>query len=124
MKNGWWKLQFNVTLGGAEIDFDELPMETKSKIMAQVSQGAVAGAFDSDADSGEKEEKADQHGICPLCGGELKYTDNEQMDNGGVYHCICTSCEATGKEGYDEVFDGHHYEVRDADGAKVPGRND
>lgn len=122
MKNGWWKIKFDVSMGGIDIDFEELPVETKRRIMAQVAQGAVAGAFETDVNSGEENEKADQKGICPVCGGELKYTENEQMDDGGVYHWICTSCEATGKEGYNEVFDGHHYEVRDADGAEIPGR--
>lgn len=124
MKSGWWKAQFNVTLGGIGIDFDELPVEVKKQIMGQMAQGAVAGAFEADIPAGDKPAgKEDQQGICPLCGGELKYTDNEQMDGGGVYHWICQSCEAAGKEGYGEVFDGHHYEVRDALGEPVPGRD-
>lgn len=46
MKSGWWKIQFSVTLDGIEIDFDELPVEVKRKVLRQVAQGAVAGAID------------------------------------------------------------------------------
>lgn len=54
MKSGWWRLQFNVTLDGIEIDFDELPTDAKRKVLKQVSQGAVAGAIDyEDADGHE-----------------------------------------------------------------------
>ncbi len=70
------------------------------------------------------EEEGDQEGICPICGGELEFGDNEQMDNGGVYPWTCKACGATGKQGYDEVFDGRHYDVRDANGGKIPGRAD
>lgn len=46
MKSGWWKIQFRVKLGDIEIDFDELPVEIKRKVMKQISQGAVAGALE------------------------------------------------------------------------------
>lgn len=121
MRSGWWKVKVEVTLDGASYDFNRLPQKVKQKIAAQMKQGAVAGAFEADGDS-ELKAKEDQAGVCPVCGGELRYTDNEQMDNGGVYHWICEECGATGKEGYDEVFDGHYYEVRGADGNEIPGR--
>ncbi len=120
MKSGWWKLQFNVTVDGIEVDFDELPTAVKKKVLNQVAQGAVAGAFDTDIEPAT----GDQEGICPVCGGELEFGDNEQMDNGGVYPWTCKACGATGKQGYDEVFDGRHYDVRDANGGKIPGRAD
>ena len=120
MKSGWWKLQFNVTVDGIEVDFDELPTEVKKKVLNQVAQGAVAGAFDTDIEPAT----GDQEGICPVCGGELEFGDNEQMDDGGVYPWTCKACGATGKQGYNEVFDGRHYDVRDANGGKIPGRAD
>lgn len=46
MKSGWWKIEFVVTVNGIEVNFDELPTKTKQQIMKQVSQGAVAGAFE------------------------------------------------------------------------------
>lgn len=46
MKDGWWQIQFRVKVGGIEIDFDELPVEVKRKVMKQISQGAVAGALE------------------------------------------------------------------------------
>lgn len=64
----------------------------------------------------------DQEGICPVCGGELELEDNIQMDDGGVYPWKCLSCGATGKQGYAEIFDGNHYDVRDADGNLIQGR--
>lgn len=66
--------------------------------------------------------KGDQKGICPVCGAKIEYEGNEQMEDGGVYPWTCPSCGASGEEGYDEVFDGHHYNVVDADGNKIPGR--
>lgn len=68
------------------------------------------------------DDSSDRKGICPVCGGELDFGDNEQMDDGGVYDWMCSCCGATGQQGYEEVFDGHHYNVRDADGNLIPGR--
>ncbi|MCI9169324.1 MAG: hypothetical protein HFF42_00065 [Lawsonibacter sp.] len=62
-----------------------------------------------------KDPGADEKGICPICGGELEYGDDEPLDDGGVYEWTCPSCGATGKEGYDKVFD-KHYSVHDGDG--------
>ena len=66
--------------------------------------------------------EGDKQGICPVCGAEIEYHDNIKIDDGGVYEWTCPSCGASGEEGYDEVFDGHHYNVTDADGNKIPGR--
>lgn len=57
-----------------------------------------------------------QAGICPLCGSTLSYVDHDHCDNGGLNHWECPECGATGKEGYDEVFDGNHYDVCDGEG--------
>lgn len=43
MKRGWWKVRFDVTLDGIEIDFDELSARSKRKIQAMLAQGCVAG---------------------------------------------------------------------------------
>ena len=66
-----------------------------------------------------KDPGADEEGICPICGGELEYGDDEPLDDGGVYEWTCPSCGATGKEGYSKVFD-RHYEVYDGDGNPYP----
>lgn len=60
-----------------------------------------------------------EEGICPLCGGELEYGFREDMDEGGIQEWTCSECGATGNEGFDRKFDGHHYDVRDADGNPV-----
>ncbi len=62
---------------------------------------------------------AEEAGICPICGGELEYVDNIRSDNGGLAVWTCPNCGATGKEGYDEVFD-QHYDVKDGDGNPFP----
>lgn len=64
----------------------------------------------------------DKAGICPLCGASVEYGEREQMDDGCVYFWTCPNCGATGREGYDEVFDGHHYNVCDKNGESAPGR--
>lgn len=64
----------------------------------------------------------DQAGICPLCQASIEYGERETMDEGGVYFWTCPNCGAAGREGYNEVFDGHHYNVRDKNGKPVPGR--
>ncbi len=66
-----------------------------------------------------KDPGADEEGICPICGGELEYGDDEPLDDGGVYEWTCPNCGATGKEGYNKVFD-QHYEVYDGDGNPYP----
>lgn len=62
---------------------------------------------------------ADVEGICPICGSELVYGDDESLDDGGVYEWTCPNCGATGKEGYDKVFD-KHCNVRDGEGNLYP----
>ena len=62
-----------------------------------------------------KEHGTQKSGICPLCGSELEYGEDIPLDDGGVYEWTCPACGATGKEGYDKVFD-RHYNVCDGDG--------
>ena len=66
---------------------------------------------------------ADEEGSCPICGGELEYEGDEPQDDGGVYEWTCPSCGATGKEGYNKVFD-RHYDVHDGDGNPYPAPSD
>lgn len=61
-------------------------------------------------------DKPYMEGICPCCGSQIEYGQRNHMDNGGTIAWECPNCEASGEEGYDEVFDGMHYNVRDADG--------
>lgn len=61
-----------------------------------------------------KDPGADEADICPLCGGELEYEDDIRTDDGGFFVWKCPDCGATGKEGYDKVFD-RHYDVRGGD---------
>lgn len=68
----------------------------------------------------EQGQEGDQEGICPICGGPVEYVCSEQMDSGGVHHWDCPKCGASGEEGYDEVFDGHHYNVVDGNGNPFP----
>ena len=69
---------------------------------------------------------ADKEGVCPVCGCEIEYNYNEVESDGkgsgGTTPWFCPYCGATGKEGYDDVFDGHHYDVQYEDGTPVPGR--
>lgn len=85
---------------------------------------AIASYFSATPAQPIEVDDNDKEGICPLCGGDLEFEDNVQMDDGGVYPWKCPSCGATGKQGYNEVFDGHHYDVRDAGGKSVPGREE
>ena len=57
-----------------------------------------------------------QEGVCPCCGAQIEYGQRNHMDNGGTIYWECPNCGASGKEGFDEVFDGMHYNVCDADG--------
>lgn len=66
---------------------------------------------------------ADEEGSCPICGGELEYEGDEPQDDGGVYEWTCPGCGATGKEGYNKVFD-RHYDVHDGDGNPYPAPSD
>ena len=62
---------------------------------------------------------ADEEGVCPVCGGELEYECDKPQDDGGFYEWTCFDCGATGKEGYNKVFD-RHYDVYDGDGNPYP----
>jgi hypothetical protein len=61
-----------------------------------------------------------QEGICPICGGSIEYGERESVDEGAVYFWTCMKCRATGRAGYNEVFDGNHYDVRDGNGNPFP----
>lgn len=61
-------------------------------------------------------DKPFSEGICPCCGAQIEYGQVNHMDNGGTIAWECPNCEASGEEGYDEVFDGMHYNVQDAEG--------
>lgn len=70
-----------------------------------------------------RESDKDTEGVCPVCGGELEYNgDDIKTCGGGMHPWTCQKCGATGAEGYNEVFVGQHYNVRDKDGTPVPGR--
>ena len=59
-------------------------------------------------------DKPYMEGICPCCGSQIEYGQRNHMDNGGTIAWECPNCEASGEEGFDEVFDGMHYNVSDA----------
>lgn len=61
-------------------------------------------------------DKPYQEGICPCCGAHIEYGQRNHMDNGGTISWECPLCEASGEEGFDEIFDGMHYNICDADG--------
>lgn len=62
----------------------------------------------------------DAEGICPVCGAEIDYCDSHEMtDDGGLIPWKCPSCGATGKEGYNRVFD-QHYDVCSENEAPIP----
>ena len=64
----------------------------------------------------EQDQLPDMEGICPICGGHINYGSFDLVDEGGFYEWECPDCGATGKEGYDLIFDGSHYDVKHSDG--------
>lgn len=98
----------------------EVEVEAENRTYAEL---AVKEAYDhgdivlgADDFCGDVNIHVDREGICPLCGASVEYEANEQMDDGGVHFWSCPECGATGKEGYDGVFDGKHYDVEGGDG--------
>lgn len=64
----------------------------------------------------------DEDGICPVCGAKIDSWGSTNVDDcGTMVSWKCLECGATGKAGYDSVFD-HHYMVCDANGKELPGR--
>lgn len=58
-------------------------------------------------------------GVCPLCGRSIEYVGSyDHDDEGATLDFECHHCGATGKAGYDFVFDGY-YQVRDKAGEYV-----
>ena len=58
-------------------------------------------------------------GICPLCGHSIDYVGSyDHDDEGATLDFECSNCGATGKAGYDFVFDGY-YCVKDSNGEYV-----
>lgn len=69
-----------------------------------------------------QESGTDAEGVCPVCGAALEYTgDDIKTCGGGMHPWKCPACGATGEEGYNEVFDGQHYNVQGKDGNPVKG---
>jgi len=56
-------------------------------------------------------EKESKPGACPVCGGELDYGTLEILDTCVKYPWDCKSCEATGYEYANLVFDGQRVET-------------
>lgn len=79
------------------------------KMLAGLEAGKLAG-YIKRSSLDIKDPGADEEGICPMCGGTLEYEDDIHTDNGGFFEWKCPNCGATGKEGYDRVFD-QHYDV-------------
>ncbi len=46
-------------------------------------------------------------GKCPKCKADLEYDDGEVQDESYFYRVSCPSCEWSGLEWYDLVFDQH-----------------
>lgn len=64
----------------------------------------------------------DEDDTCPLCKGtELEYGAYDALTSTRPWEC--RQCGATGKAGYDEVFD-RHYNVRSKDGKVPAGRGE
>lgn len=85
---------------------------------------SVIAADGGGCTAAEKPSHADREGICPVCGSILEdYDAHEILDEGGVIPWTCRNCGATGKEGYDRVFD-RHYNVCLANGDPAPGREE
>lgn len=60
-------------------------------------------------------------GVCPVCGAALEYTGEDiKTCGGGMHPWKCPACGATGEEGYNEVFDGQQYNVKEKDGNEIP----
>lgn len=89
-----------------------------AKCNMQSGEITVYGDIESDGST-------DAEGICPICGGKIEYSGESILTcGGGMRPWKCSECEATGEEGFHEVFDGHHYNVRQSDGQAVPGREE
>lgn len=66
-------------------------------------------AYIRHTDMGVQIPGADEEGVCPICGGtDLDYGNDTPTDDGGLIDWTCPDCGATGKEGYDKVFDRHY----------------
>ena len=70
-------------------------------------------AYIRHTDMGVQAPSGDEEGVCPICGGtDLDYGGDTPADDGGLIDWRCPDCGATGKEGYDKVFDRHYCVVR------------
>lgn len=71
------------------------------------------------------EEAQDKDGICQSAAPKSSVTATKMMhgNGGGWWDWECPGCGATGRAGFDKVFD-RHYNVVDKDGNPIPGRSE
>lgn len=114
-----------------EPDFIEQVVEATTMI-ANASPGVVTALLQREATpiEGDGEDipprhyHGDEDGICPVCGAEINYLGDNQVDDEGTsVSWECPECGTSGKSGYTSVFD-RHYDVTDSLGKSIPGRKD
>ena len=85
---------------------------------ASVEANAVTDGQDSATE--QAEDATDKEGVCPVCGGKIEYDGTHTIDDdGGMFDWNCPDCGASGREGYNRVFDRHYY-VTYSDGRPFP----
>lgn len=98
--------------------------ETPSEVVLAVIQRALPPIWGDGNEIPHLHIFGDEEDICPVCGSEIEYDgDNQIDDDGTIVSWTCPGCGATGKSGYTSVFDGH-YLVHDGDGNEIPERKE
>ena len=64
---------------------------------------------------------SDEPGICPVCGGRIKYDHQGSSEWNFILTWHCLDCQATGEENHHLVFDAH-YNLHEKNGDPIPRR--
>ena len=64
---------------------------------------------------------SDEPGVCPVCGGRIKYDHEGSSEWSFILTWYCLDCQATGEENHHLVFDAH-YNLHEKNGDPIPRR--
>ena len=93
MKTGFWSVEFQITLEGQKIRWDDLSEATQEYIAEKIKEGYCSGEVVEEEDGAETQALD----ACPVCGAYIEPQDGEDNGFGELrLYWTCDECGNTG----------------------------